>query len=483
MLNQLLPEKEGLPEITISGIEDDSRKVSPGDLFIAVPGLTTDGRQYIKEVESRQAAGVLCESPAPEIQVTIPVVEVDDLASMTGDIASRFYGTPSADMLVVAVTGTNGKTSCSHFISRALTSAGLKCGVVGTMGYGMPDALSGAGLTTPPAVRLQRYLAELRDEKCRGVVLEASSHGLEQGRLNGTRIDIAVFTNITRDHLDYHESFEHYGASKKKLFQWPGLQAAILNRDDPFAGEITKLLAETSDTSIVTTSIVSDQADVYCRDIRLTEQGLGFLVCTPWGEARIRSSLMGRFNISNLLSAIAVLGIQGFALNDIVREISSIGAVRGRMEMLRYPGRASIIIDYAHTPDALEKALQAIREHCKGELWCVFGCGGDRDKGKRSLMGEIASRLADHVVITDDNPRSEPSMAIARDVVKGVVPGSDVEIETNRRLAIRKVMLNAAKRDVILLAGKGHEAYQEVSGRRLPFSDHAIVHEFISQGG
>jgi UDP-N-acetylmuramoyl-L-alanyl-D-glutamate--2,6-diaminopimelate ligase len=486
MLNELLPEQRDLPRLEIQGITDDSRMVEQGDLFIAVPGLNVDGRNYIKDVEARNAAGVLCESPAPPVETDIPVVPIENLKTRTGDIAGRYYGNPSERLLVVAVTGTNGKTSCCHFISEGLSAMGVRCGVIGTLGYGALDGLSrhqpgsllDAGLTTPGAINLQKQLSYLVNDACKAVALEASSHGLEQGRLNGTRIDVAVFTNLTRDHLDYHNDFEAYQKAKQRLFDWDGLQTAIVSRDDEFGKKLCDSI--NGRVQLLSTSITSSDADIYCRDIRQDNDGLRFSVSSPWGKARIKSPLMGRFNVHNLLSMLAVLGSKGYALDRIVSVIAQMGMVKGRMEVIRHANLPTVVIDYAHTPDALQKALQAVREHCRGELWCVFGCGGDRDKGKRPQMGEIASTLASHVIITDDNPRSELSMVIANDIVKGVVSGKDVEIETNRRVAIRKVLSNASPRDVVLIAGKGHEEYQEVMGKRFAFSDHEVVKSFIS---
>lgn len=495
MLNDLLPDQHDVPKLAIGGITDDSRLVEQGDLFFAVPGMKVDGRDFIEDVVARNAVGVLCESPVPQVEVSIPVVAVDNLKTRTGDIAGRYYGNPSGQLLVVAITGTNGKTSCSHFISQGLSAMGARCGVIGTLGYGTLTDLNGglsspglprllkttssqAGLTTPGPINLQQHLAYLVSDSCTAVALEASSHGLEQGRLNGTEIDVAVFTNMTRDHLDYHKDFESYQKSKQKLFAWEGLKTAVVNRDDEFGRKLCASMGP--GVEVFSTSVVGSEADIYCRDIHLDAGGLSFDVFSPWGEALIKSPLMGRFNVHNLLSTLTVLGSQGYAFEKIISAISNIGMVKGRMEVLRNENQATVVIDYAHTPDALHQALRSTREHYDGALWCVFGCGGDRDKGKRPLMGEIASTLADHVMITDDNPRSESSMVIANDIVKGVVPGVEVEIETNRRTAIRKVLTSADPDDVVLIAGKGHEEYQEVLGKRLAFSDQEVVRNFIS---
>lgn len=475
MLRDLLPDVDNLPELTVSGLQVDSRSVEPGDVFLAMPGDVADGRDYISEAAQRSAALVLCESPAPHVEVGIPVIEVSGLREQAGEIASRFYARPSADLFVTAVTGTNGKTSTSHYIAQALNTLQQSCGLIGTLGAGIPGRLSNAGLTTPDSISVQRLLRDLAEQGCQSVVLEASSHGLAQGRLNGTGINIGVFTNITRDHLDYHDDFSSYQDAKRQLFVWPGLEAAVINIDDEF-GET--LAGELSDIEVITTSVTNKKADVHCKAIKSNNHGFQFTLVTPWGSKKISVSLLGRFNISNLLGAAAVLGLRGFDIDSIASAMEQLEPVKGRMELLPSEDLALVVIDYAHTPDALEKALLAVREHGKGEVWCVFGCGGDRDKGKRPLMGEVASRLSSHVMITDDNPRGEASRAIANDIIKGVKPGVDVEVVTDRTAAIYKVLGNAALNDVVLIAGKGHEEYQDVSGRRLEYSDHRVVHDY-----
>jgi UDP-N-acetylmuramoyl-L-alanyl-D-glutamate--2,6-diaminopimelate ligase len=481
MINQLLPDidSKGFPELEVHGITDDSRKVEPGDLFIAVPGINSDGRDYIQTVAEKSAGLVLCEPPAPDVFVDIPVVEFRDLKSNIGRIASRYFGDPSSQMLVVAITGTNGKTSCSHFISEALSTLGQKCGTVGTMGYGTVGHLTDAGLTTPDAINLQKYLAALQEDSCKAVSIEASSHGLEQHRLNGTTIDVAVFTNITRDHLDYHNSFDEYKRSKQALFQWPELKTAIVNIDDEFGLELCSVISKK--VEVLTTSTLIGIADVTSSDVHLDNSGMEFKLISPWGEGTVKSPLMGRFNISNMLSTTALLGSQGFPFPEIVKTLSGLGVVRGRMDVIREEGCPTILIDYAHTPDALDKALQAAREHCEGELWCVFGCGGDRDKGKRRQMGEIASRVADHTMITDDNPRSESSSVITGEILKGAAVKKDVQVVTDRRSAILKVLGEASNKDTVLIAGKGHEEYQEINGKKYSFSDYKVVEDFVSQ--
>ena len=477
MLKQLLPDLPDLPEIEVQGLQADSRAIREGDAFVAVPGETVDGRRYIEDAVRNKARLVLAESPAPQVEVGIPVIEVPELRSRLGNLAAEFYGNPSQAMLTVGVTGTNGKSSSCHFIAEALQLAGTDCGVIGTLGFGRPGHLAEAGLTTPPVVDLQRRLSLLHEDGCQAVALEASSHGLAQERLAGCDIDIAVFTNITRDHLDYHGDFARYRQEKLRLFRWPGLKLGIVNADDDSADAFAS--AVPAGAEVLRTSLRRGGGDLYVTGIQQDARGLRFRMTTPWGQGVVNTALLGRFNISNLLTAAAVLGHRGVPVDRICELLSGLTNVPGRMDVLREEGWATIVIDYAHTPDALEKALAAVKEHCRGEIWCVFGCGGDRDRGKRPMMGEVASRMASHVMITDDNPRGEKSRAIANDIVKGVVPGADVEVIVDRARAIRQVVNNAAEKDVVLIAGKGHEDYQLVGDARLPFSDHAVVMNII----
>ncbi|HKI74084.1 MAG TPA: UDP-N-acetylmuramoyl-L-alanyl-D-glutamate--2,6-diaminopimelate ligase [Pseudomonadales bacterium] len=480
MLSELLPDVTLPRDVPVKGITDDSRAVEPGWLFIAVPGLSVDGRKYIADAVSRAAAAVFCEPPVPASSYSIPVVAIPDLVMARGEIASRFFGNPSASMRTIAVTGTNGKTSCSHFIAAALQMAGTRCGVIGTLGFGMPGHLDGATLTTPDAISLQRRLADLKSFDCDAVAIEASSHGLVQGRLNGTSIDVGVFTNITRDHLDYHQTFEDYKQAKQRLFTWPGLTGAVINRDDEFAGELIASVAPGVD--VVTYGVRDRQADVRAESLSFRPDGFDMKVAGPWGTGEVSSSLVGEFNASNLLAVISVLGLLDVPFDDALGYVSGLRNVPGRMDVMRRAGMATVVIDYAHTPDALEKALVALRVHTTGDLWCVVGCGGDRDKGKRPLMGRIAAEKADKAIITDDNPRSEPSAEIISQIVAGV-SGGDVQVEPDRSKAIRHALEAAAPEDIVLIAGKGHEDYQEVNGKRLPFSDFTEVEKLFAESG
>ncbi|HAK52853.1 MAG TPA: UDP-N-acetylmuramoyl-L-alanyl-D-glutamate--2,6-diaminopimelate ligase [Gammaproteobacteria bacterium] len=474
MLSQLIPDETLHEDVWVDGITDDSRKLSKGDLFIAMPGISHDGKQFIGAVEDR-AAAILCEPPVPAGKVSAPIFAIPGLRGKSGDIASRYFGEPSKELRVFAVTGTNGKTSVANFVANAVNALGTNCGVIGTLGAGLPNELDTAltdGLTTPAALTLQSTLATLIDKGCAMVALEASSHGLSQGRLNGTQIDIAAFTNISRDHLDYHDTMDDYLQSKKQLFDWPKLKTAIFNADDSYCDAISRDV--TADRILYG---VVNEADVVARSIEVDDRGLSFKLESPWGTSDIHSSLLGRFNVSNLLATVCVLGALGYEFDEITRVLGQITNLPGRMHAIRETGQPLVVIDYAHTPDALNKALLALKEHVSGEIYCVFGCGGGRDKGKRAEMGEIASHAADYVIVTNDNPRFEDPQEISDDVVKGFGAGGSYEIELSREMAISNAISQAGQGDVVLLAGKGHEDYQEIQGERKPFSDFKVVEQ------
>ncbi|HJN50035.1 MAG: UDP-N-acetylmuramoyl-L-alanyl-D-glutamate--2,6-diaminopimelate ligase [Pseudomonadales bacterium] len=474
-ISQILPGFVNEEDVTINGIQQDSRLVQEGELFLAVPGSETDGRHYIDAAVASGAAAVLYESGWKEnlVKRSVPMIEVEELTARSGEIASRFFDDPSRKMDVIAVTGTNGKSSCSHFIATSLTVLGTKCGVIGTLGYGVPPDLTPFGLTTPDAIRMQQFLSEINLQQAEAVAIEASSHGLVQGRLNGTDVKIAVLTNLTRDHLDYHGDLLQYKSSKRILFEMPSVESAVLNIDDPFGLELQKSLPEKINR--ICYSLEDKGADVFCEDMSFHEKGMSSHVTTPWGSGWLESSLYGRFNLSNLLAVLCVLGTEGNTLEYILSTMSDIKNIRGRMDRIDHPDRATVVIDFAHTPDALEQALLALREHCTGELWCVFGCGGDRDRGKRPEMGGIAARLSDHIVLTDDNPRREDSEGIMDEIMEGVAEPDKVHVDSDRSRAIEYAIHAADVNDVVLIAGKGHEDYQEVAGVKRPFSDYEQV--------
>ena len=455
-----------------SGVADDSRRVEPGDLFIAYPGALADGRRYIADAIKRGAVAVLWEDGGdfvwkPEwrvAQLTAPA-----LRALCGPLAHAVFGQPSERMSLIAITGTNGKTTISQWLGRVHPR---RCATIGTLGAGFVDSLVETGFTTPEATTLTRYLRRFVDEEAQACALEASSIGIEEGRLDATRVDVAVFTNLTRDHLDYHGSMEAYAAAKERLFTWPCLRLAVINIDDPFGEHLARV---TTAAKVLCYTQQANQEErpglVHADQIEETLNGMRFRLNAPNGRARVETGILGRYNISILLAVAAVLVDAGLTPAAVAERVSALVPPPGRLEKLGGGNEPLIAVDYAHTPDALENALNALRGLAKTRgagLTVVFGCGGDRDRGKRPLMGEIAVRLADRVVLTSDNPRSEVPEAIIADI-RGGAPGAEVILD--RALAIRQTILSAHPAAVILLAGKGHEPYQEIAGVRRPFSD------------
>lgn len=453
----------------------DSRAVVPGDVFVAYPGARADGRRFIADAVARGAAAVLWERQGAEAPaLDVPNVAVDDLQALSGWLAHAVYGRPSEKLWMVGVTGTNGKTSVSQWIAQAFEVLGRRCAVVGTLGCGLTGALAESLNTTPDALTLHRLFARYLAEGAQAAAMEVSSIGLHQGRTNGVHFDVAVFTNLTRDHLEYHGSMAAYGAAKEQLFHSPGLKAAVLNLDDALGRKIACDLAGRGAT--VTGYTLRNEAAaaaalLAAQAIAATPRGLRFTAVTPQGCADIHAPLVGEFNVSNLLAVLGALLASGVPLARVAAVLAELTPPPGRMQALGGEGQPLAVIDYAHTPDALDQALAALAETAAargGRLVCVFGCGGNRDPGKRPLMGEIAARRADAVILASDNPRDEDPRAILADIARGA-PGARV-IE-DRAEAIGAAIAAADARDVVLIAGKGHESYQEIAGRRLPFSD------------
>ncbi|NJD23979.1 MAG: UDP-N-acetylmuramoyl-L-alanyl-D-glutamate--2,6-diaminopimelate ligase [Betaproteobacteria bacterium] len=449
-----------------TGVADDSRQVLPGDLFLAYPGDLADGRRHIADAIARGAVAVLWE-PGGEFAWnpawTAPGFPADGLRALAGPLAHAVCGAPSQRLSLIAVTGTNGKTTVTQFIAQALAP---RCAVVGTLGAGFPGQLAETGFTTPEATRLMRLLADFAADGATGCALEASSIGIEEGRLNGAQVDVAVLTNFTRDHLDYHGSMEAYAAAKERLFAWPGLRAAIVNLDDPFGVRMAGVT-----TAPVVLGYGIDRGEIRAEGLAVTPAGQRFELVTPAGRAHVDTGLLGRYNVSNLLAVATVLHDAGLDAGTVARRLSGLTPPPGRLECAGGEGEPLVVVDYAHTPDALASVLGALRPVADargGALTVVFGCGGDRDPGKRPQMGEAAARLADRVLVTSDNPRSEDPAAIVAAVAAGA-PGCATEVD--RAAAIRRAIGEAAAADVVLLAGKGHEAYQETGGVRVPFSD------------
>ena len=466
----------GVANRAVRGLQTDSRRVQPGDLFLALPGMVADGRDFIGDAVASGAAAIAYETDDGYLLpgAPVPAFGVSGLRHKIGVIADRFYGAPSRRLVVVGVTGTNGKTTCTQLLAQALDQPPRRCAVIGTLGGGFPGALNASIHTTPDAVMVQHLLADFLEQGAAHVAMEVSSHALEQGRVNGVRFHVAVFTNLTRDHLDYHGDMTAYGQAKAKLFAHEGLKYAVINHDDDFG---RRLLVDVG-APVTCLSYGIEGGDVRAREVRPSPEGLWLRVQTPHGETELRSPLIGHFNVYNLLAVLATLLALGMELRDAAARLARAQAPAGRAE--RFGGARGlplVVVDYAHTPDALEKILTALREHTRGKLCCVFGCGGNRDRGKRPVMGEIAERLADMVLLTDDNPRHESGDAIIADIAGGMRAAP--RIIRDRRNAIATAIEGATEGDIVLIAGKGHEDYQQVGDERRPYSDRDTVRELM----
>ncbi|MBH3357775.1 MULTISPECIES: UDP-N-acetylmuramoyl-L-alanyl-D-glutamate--2,6-diaminopimelate ligase [Pseudomonas] len=448
----------------------DSRQVRPGDLFLAVPGAKVDGREHIADALARGAAAVAYEEQgASVLPITeAPLIPVRGLIGQLSEIAGRFYGEPSRQLDLVGVTGTNGKTSVTQLVAQALDALGQRCGLIGTLGTGFYGELRSGRLTTPDPIAVQATLNDLKHGGAKAVAMEVSSHALEQGRVAALAFDIAVMTNLSRDHLDYHGSMEAYEAAKAKLFAWPNLRCRVVNLDDEFGRRLAQSHGE---SRLISYSLLDPTATLFCKQARFDDDGVRAVLVTPQGEHALRSRLLGRFNLSNMLAAVATLLALDYPLDEILKVTPQLQGPIGRMQRLGGGEKPLVVVDYAHTPDALEKVLEALRPHAHGRLLCLFGCGGDRDRGKRPLMAEVAERLADRVLVTDDNPRTEDPQRIFDDIRPGFAKPADVEFVAGRGNAIAHLIATAAADDVIVLAGKGHEDYQEINGERHDFSD------------
>ncbi len=473
----------------------DSRLVQPGDAFIAWPGYATDGRQHVRAALAAGASTCLVEAEGIDgfAFEDARIAVLPGLKAVTGQIADAFFAHPSRALKVVASTGTNGKTSTAWWMAQALTELGQRCGVVGTLGVGeppqpgLPDGrMDFTGLTTPDPVVLQRSLRDMVGQGFGACAIEASSIGIVEHRLAGLAIEVALFTNFTQDHLDYHGSMDAYWAAKRQLFNWPGLKAAVINVDDPKgAGLVSELAGKGLQLWTVSTQA---EARLRAGKIRYRQGGLAFSVMEGQVEAALETGLIGDYNVNNLLVVIGGLRALGVPLAEAVAAAAIVTPVPGRMQRIAAgEGQPEVVVDYAHTPDALDKALQALLPLAQargGQLLCVFGCGGDRDNRKRPLMGEIAARHAHQVVVTSDNPRSENPHTILDQIVAGIPGGtSRAQVEVDRRTAIVHAVHSASARDVVLIAGKGHEDYQEIGGIKHPFSDAVVARAALDTRG
>lgn len=459
-------------DVMVAGLCADSRRIQPGEAFVALAGASTHGLVHAEQVLVRGAAAVLHDADVPPpagLRVPAAAIAVPALRSRLGEIADRFHDAPSAALRVVGVTGTNGKTSIVQLLGQALEQLGLPAGSIGTLGAGRVGRLVEGERTTPDVLSVHALLAGLRDAGAQAVAMEVSSHALDQGRVDGVRFDVAVFSNLTRDHLDYHGSMAAYAAAKARLFAWPGLRAVVLNIDDGFGRE---LVARCPGDALWTVSAAgAAHARLRAENLVLEAAGLRFELVEGDARALVVSSLLGRFNADNLLAVAGALRAMGFDFDAVATVLPQLLPVHGRMTRLGGGVAPLLLVDYAHTPDALAQALASLRGHVRGRLFCVFGCGGERDRGKRPLMAAAAEAGADRVIVTDDNPRDEDGDAIVAAIVEGFREPGRHRIIRDRRRAIRAALAEAGPGDVVLLAGKGHEPYQEIAGVRHAFDD------------
>jgi len=494
VLQNLLPDYQlgDAAAISISGLNLDSRAIKSGDIFIALVGAKLDGRQFISKAIEGGAAAIFVETGKEWYGIhwidAVPVIAVENLSQQASAIAGRFYSHPSQVCRLIGVTGTNGKTTCTLLIAQlaALLSKHEKntAGVVGTLGYGILDANSVApiaqqinaaqstGLTTPDPISLQRILADLVAQKAKTIAIEVSSISLVLGRVAALQFDTAIFTNLTQDHLDFHGDIKNYAKAKEQLLNHPKLKHAIVNADDPWAKSLLQKIPV--GVKAIGFSVNDSSADIYLSDLHLTPSGATATIHSPWGNAELVSPFIGRFNLSNILAAIAAICIDGVKLQEVVNLIPELLAAPGRMQGVTLDDSSQdiqVFVDYAHTPDALENSLRAIREHSNARIWTVFGCGGDRDKTKRPLMGGIAEKYSDFVIVTNDNPRTEEPSAIAADIIRGLKNPNGCLVIADRAQAIDFAVQQAKPGDLILIAGKGHEDYQIFSDQTILFSD------------
>lgn len=454
----------------VKGLSLDSRRVMRGEAFVALQGLKHHGIEFAPGARKRGAGVVLAESPAPvDYSDTGLTVWIHGLGEKLGSIAARFYHNPGASMRITGVTGTNGKTSVVQLLAQAWTRLGRAAASIGTLGAGMHGALDSGERTTPDAISVQALLAVFREQDVQELAMEVSSHALVQGRVNAVPFRHAVFTNLSRDHLDYHGSMQAYAEAKARLFDWPGLEVAVINVDDAHGLDLAQRLPDS--VRCLRLGVESGAADVRATKLRSHADGFDFELSTPWGQAFVHTPLLGRFNVANLLAVAACLGAGGVDFADMCAVLGQLEPVAGRMNRIGGGDRPLVVIDYAHTPQALEVALESLRPHTRGQLICVFGAGGDRDVGKRPQMGAAVEARADRIIITDDNPRSEDGDAIVDDIIGGLEHAHAVSVIRDRAEAIAAAIRDAGPGDVVLIAGKGHEATQEDARGKHPFND------------
>ena len=463
-------------DIKISDLVLDSRQMKPGALFLGVPGQNVDGRDFVPHALGAGAAAIVCDHDwrVPK-NVEVPCFKVVDLRRNISLIANRFYGFPSRVMCIVGITGTNGKTTCAFLLAQALERLGRRSAFIGTTGIGLMGQFEPNDMTTPDAVSVQRTLSRFVSQGVDCVCLEVSSHGLSQHRVEGVEFEAALFTNLSRDHLDYHTDMSAYGDAKLMLFRNGALRIAVINRDDPLA----PALREAAATARIWTYGTTPAADIYPVSIDSSFNGLAVKLASPMGEISVATGLFGQVNVANIAAVVATLLALDFKAHRIVDALADVVSPAGRMESFGMsPRQARIFVDYAHTPAALEEVLKSLKAHTSGKLWCVFGCGGDRDRGKRAQMGAVADRWADEIILTNDNPRGERSGEIMSEIEKGITVHT-ARRQPDRAQAIRETIESASADDTVLIAGKGHEDQQQVGDRLYRFSDREVVNELL----
>lgn len=474
-LAHLLPGYFPGSSLPICSIAVDSRQVTQKGLFFAYPGYAADGRAYISQAVAKGASVVVYDNCANYLLDTSSFsdtifLSTSNVRELVGLVAARFFDNPSQSMKVIGVTGTNGKTSITHFIAQALKRYNMDCAVLGTLGNGLLDALQPSERTTLDAIHLQKILHNYKQQQIKYVAMEVSSHALSQSRVNGMCFDTAVLSQVTRDHLDYHQNVEDYQKAKARLFSHPHLKNAVINADDTLGKELIK--KHQKELSVISYSFSKPsgvEKFIYVTSLYANPAGFEVTVNGSWGQGQFLSPLLGQFNVSNLLAVIGVLLSQGLSFKEALLTCEHLQGVAGRMQSFGGGDSPRVVVDYAHTPDALEKVLQTLRIHCQNKLWCVFGCGGERDRGKRPEMGKVATTLADRVIVTNDNPRSESPEKIAEQISVGLA--SRIEIILDRAEAINTAVCSANKGDIVLIAGKGHEDFQIIGSEKLPFND------------
>lgn len=468
------PVGTSLDDLVVQGLCLDSRGLNQGEVFLAVAGSNAHGLDFLEKAVAKQPAAIVYE---PNVQYSnvqhseIPVIAVPDLHKHVSLIASRFYNEPSNDLNIIAITGTNGKTTCAYLLTQLLNATGVDAAMIGTIGSGRLNNLQASDLTTPDAINLQARLAEFKQNGISHVVMEASSHALHQHRLDAVNVDIAAFTNLTQDHLDYHHDMSEYLQAKARLFSFDSITQAVINADD---SDCKRLIASIPDNVEITTYSVDGQhsdADLIAENIQIDSSITRFEVLVDGQKTGIETRLIGQFNVSNVLLVLGVVKALGYKLDVLLPEIKNLDAPTGRMQRLSKSNTPTVVIDYAHTPDALEKTLSILRSLASEDLTAVFGCGGDRDRSKRAIMGAIAERFADRIYLTDDNPRTEYSSQIINDIASGIVAKDKTKIVSDRAKAITMSIQDAKVKDIVLIAGKGHEDYQIIGTEKFPFSD------------